>query len=72
MTTSNTKGPRKPDTKLVEFRYQLWTRLCEAADELMSIADAWYETDPDLVDLHSRQCGFSAEPPSEDEFDPNS
>ncbi len=46
-------------TKLIEFRYQLWTRLCALADEAMSIADAWWETDPDLVEFHYRRCGVS-------------
>lgn len=45
--------------KLIEFRYQLWTRLCALADEAMSIADAWWEIDPDLVELHYQRCGLS-------------
>ena len=45
-------------SKLIEFRYQLWTRLCALADEAMSLADAWWEVDPDLVELHYRRCGL--------------
>lgn len=45
-------------SKLIEFRYQLWTRLCSLADEAMSLADAWWEVDPDLVELHYRRCGL--------------
>ena len=63
-------------TKLIEFRYQLWTRLCALADEAMSIADAWWETDPDLVELHYRRCGvnqgelFNDECASDDDENP--
>ena len=45
--------------KLTELRYQLWTRLCALADEAMSIAEAWWEFDSDLVDLHYHRCGVS-------------
>jgi len=45
-------------TKIIEFRYQLWTRLCALADEAMSIADAWWEIDPDLVELHYQRCSL--------------
>ena len=45
-------------SKILEFRYQLWTRLCALADEAMSLADAWMETDPDLVEIHSQRCSF--------------
>ncbi len=45
-------------SKIIEFRYQLWSRLCALADEAMSIADAWWEIDPDLVELHYRRCGL--------------
>ena len=63
------KNSRIPNAKLVEFRYQLWSRLCEAADELMSIADAWYETDPELFELHCRKAGYSTEPNPEDDIE---
>jgi hypothetical protein len=65
----STKYPGISNAKLVEFRYQLWTRLCEAADELMSIADAWYETDPDLIELHSQRAGYSTAPDPEDDIE---
>ena len=45
-------------SKLIEFRYQLWSRMCALADEAMSLADAWWESDPDLVELHYRRCGL--------------
>jgi hypothetical protein len=51
-------APIDPE-KLTELRYQLWTRICALADEAMSIADAWWELDPDLVELHYRRCGVS-------------
>ena len=43
----------------LELRYLHWTRLCALADEAMSIVDAWWETDPDLVELHYRRSAFS-------------
>lgn len=46
-------------SKIIEFRYQLWTRLCALADEAMSVADAWWEIDPELVEFHYRRCGVS-------------
>ncbi len=70
--STSKKIPVDP-SKLIEFRYQLWTRLCELADETMSIADAWWETDPDLVELHYRRCGirqgqlFDEEPVSDND-----
>ncbi len=45
-------------SKIIELRYQLWGRLCALADEAMSIADAWWEIDPELVELHYRRCGL--------------
>jgi hypothetical protein len=51
-----TRGRLDP-AKLVSFRYDLWTRMCTLADEAMSIADAWWESDPELVELHYRRCG---------------
>ena len=60
------KDENERQARLIEFRYQLWTRLCEVADELMSIADAWYETDPDLIELHAHRAGFSLKPPEQE------
>ena len=62
-----TTDERERQRRFIEFRYQLWTRLCEMADELMSIADAWYEIDPDILDLHSRRAGFSLPSPDGEE-----
>lgn len=53
--------------KIIELRYQLWTRMCVLADEAMSIADAWWESDPDLVELHYRRCGVSLDEMSNEE-----
>lgn len=58
-------------TKIIEFRYQLWTRLCALADEAMSIADAWWEIDPDLVELHYQRCGLRQYPLFDEEEPPN-
>ena len=44
--------------KLASLRYELWTRMCVIADEAMSIADAWWEADPELVELHYCRCGW--------------
>ena len=45
-------------SKIIEFRYQLWTRLCALAEEAARIADAWWESDPDLVELHYQRCSL--------------
>jgi hypothetical protein len=58
-------------SKIIEFRYQLWTRLCALADEAMSLADAWMEIDPDLVELHSQRCGFNQYPLFDEEEPPS-
>ena len=54
-----TTDERERHRRFIELWYQLWTRLCEMADELMSIADAWYEIDPDIIELHSKRAGFT-------------
>jgi len=56
-------------TRLIEFRYQLWTRLCELAEEATRLADAWIDTDPDLVELHSQRCNFRQYPLFDEERD---
>jgi hypothetical protein len=58
-------------SRIIEFRYQLWTRLCALADEAMSLADAWMEIDPDLVELHSQRCSFRQYPLFDEEDPPS-
>jgi hypothetical protein len=58
-------------SKIIEFRYQLWTRLCALADEATSLADAWMDIDPDLVELHSQRCSFRQYPLFDEEEPPD-
>ena len=48
--------------QITQLRYELCNRLYVLADEAISIADAWWATDPDLPKFHSQRSGVT-EPP---------
>ena len=46
-----------PDTKKLK-RYELWAEVCLMAENLQQLADAWWDIDDDVQELHYDRCNL--------------